>query len=378
MLAKVPVGAFLSGGVDSSTIVSEMVRHPGKQVNTFTLGFETLGYDERVEAKAIAARLGTRHHEATISDAEVLSIVQELAVLYDEPFADSSQIPSVFISRFARQHVTVALTGDGGDEFFGGYPRHSSAVSWRRNARALPAIFRKPVHALLSVGLRFAAASSLGLTPSMNETMRKLAKLTTVLGATNTWESYKEWVTKWHPLDRIFHTAKVSESQVGLCNYSMPSFSLDRELMLLDSLSYLIDEILVKVDRAAMSASLETRAPYLDHEVIAFASSLPTNLLMNTDNRKLILRQLINERLKPQKLNTNKTGFSIPVGDWLRLGLREWSEDILQARSPLCDDTLNKPLIQKVWAAHLAGKNDNSALLWPVLMIKSWALHRSL
>lgn len=378
MLAEVPVGAFLSGGVDSSNVVSEMVRHTKERVNTFTLGFEALGYDERVEARAIAARLGTRHHEAIITEAEALSTVQELAVLYDEPFADSSQIPTVLISRFARQHVTVALTGDGGDEFFGGYPRHSSAVSWRRKVSELPAILRKPLHAFLSEGLRFAAASSFELTPSMNETIRKLAKVRTVLGAVNTWESYKEWVTKWHPLDQICHTAKVRESHVGLYNLSMPLFSLDRELMLIDSLSYLVDQILVKVDRAAMSASLETRAPYLDHELVAFASSLPSNLLMNTGNRKLILRQMVNERIKPLKLKSNKTGFSIPLGDWLRHGLREWSEDILQARTPLFDDTFNKSLIQKVWAQHLSGKKDNSALLWPVLMLKSWALHRSL
>jgi asparagine synthase (glutamine-hydrolysing) len=378
MLADVPVGAFLSGGVDSAGVVSEMVRHASTQVSTFTLGFGLAGYDETEQARCVAERLGTAHHEKVVTEVEAMRVVPDLGGLYDEPFADSSQIPTVLISRFARQAVTVALTGDGGDEVFGGYPRHSSAAFWQHNAQRFPLMLRRPVGVAIECALNAAGILSLGLTSAEDDRVRKIAKIAAVMRSRTLGESYSEWVTQWRSSDRILRTLEDRQDAAGgVLTLKTSLTDVDRELMLIDSLTYLVDEILVKVDRAAMSASLETRAPYLDDELVEFAWTLPKRLLMDGVHRKCLLRDVVGPRIAPVPLETVKSGFAVPLGAWLRGGLRDWAEAVLATRT-MPTDVLNDAVIRKVWSKHLEGNKDNSALLWPVLMFKSWAIHRSL
>ena len=377
MLADVPVGAFLSGGVDSAGVVSEMVRHSEKSVKTFTLGFGKVGYDETKQARCVAERFGTEHHEDIITETEAMSVVSELGCLYDEPFADSSQIPTVLISRFARQFVTVALTGDGGDEVFGGYPRHSSAALWRQNMLQCPFLVRNSIGNALELLIEMLTSSSINYIPAVNDKSRKIAKVAAVMRARTTGESYSEWVTQWRPLDRIIQGVDRNSAPGGVFAIDTSLPDMDRNLMLIDSLTYLADEILVKVDRAAMSTSLETRAPYLDDELVKFAWSLPKHLLMDEAKRKCLLRSVVGERITPVSLQSVKSGFAVPLGSWLRGGLRSWAEDLFATRTMLTDG-LNEATIKAVWTAHLRGYKDNSSLLWPILMMKSWAIHRGL
>lgn len=377
MLADVQVGAFLSGGVDSAGVVSEMVAQSNSRVNTFTLGFGTPGYDETYQASQIAKHFGTAHHEAVISESEAMSIVPTLSKIYDEPFADSSQIPTILISRFARQYVTVALTGDGGDEIFGGYPRHSSAAKYFKTVQNIPYLLRSPLGSFVNYALDLSNNLDQDLRPSLNERTRKLCKFATVLKAKSLSSSYSEWVTHWRAFDKIIILDSKKSHSLNLLNIDTSIGDIDRELMLIDSLTYLVDEILVKVDRGAMSTSLETRAPYLDHELVQFACTLPKHLLMNSSRRKVLLRNIVESRLKPLSLPSTKTGFSVPLGSWLRNGLRDWAEDTL-VYSPKSGQLLNETIIQKVWNQHLNGSKDNSSLLWSILMFKSWARDRAI
>jgi len=355
-----------------------MVRHSSRQVRTYTLGFNYHGYDETEQAHLVAEKLGTAHHQAIVSEEEAMRVVPDLGSLYDEPFADSSQIPTVLISRFARQSVTVALTGDGGDEVFGGYPRHSSAALWYGRVKRYPPAFRTLIGTSLYYLLDTAGNLTLYLTPALNDTVRKFSKISKVLCSQTLAESYMEWVSHWRPADLIFqenrkHADITNEAFVRNAELN----DVDRELMLIDSLTYLVDEMLVKVDRAAMSASLETRAPFLDHELVEFAWTLPKRLIINGAERKGLLRKLVEKRIAPITLKSLKSGFSVPLGSWLRGGLRDWAEAMLEAH-PTAADCLNDYVIKRVWRNHMRGNEDNSSLLWAVLMFKSWASHRML
>lgn len=376
MIADVPVGAFLSGGVDSAGVVSEMVRNTSSKVSTFTLGFGQVGYDETTRARQISERLGTLHHEKVVTENEAMQVVPDLGRLYDEPFADSSQIPTILISRFARKSVTVALTGDGGDEIFGGYPRHSSAALWQSRTCIYPFIIRNLIGSLLDHALKLVGKLHCKFIPALHDGVRKLTKVAEIIRAESLGEAYSEWITHWRSSDRILQKfiAKHKPSG-GVFAINTPLNDFDRELMLIDSLTYLVDEILVKVDRAAMSTSLETRAPYLDHELVEFAWTLPKNFIMDGHKRKCLLRDFVSRRIAPLSLDTTKSGFSVPLGNWLRGGLRDWAEDMLASRSD-AGIALNEVVIKRVWDEHKKARKDNSALLWSVLMYKSWVLER--
>jgi asparagine synthase (glutamine-hydrolysing) len=377
IFVDVPVGAFLSGGVDSAAVVSEMVQQTSQKVNTFTLGFGQAGYDETEEAHRVAERLGTVHHKAVISEKEAMRVVPVLGSLYDEPFADSSQIPTVLISRFARQSVTIALCGDGGDELLGGYPRHARAARWFQRVGCYPIALRSPIGTSLRYLLNAAGYLNTEMIPAASDIVRKLAKIAAILRARNLAECYLEWVSHWQPADQILRAVNQHAGRNEKALALNPDIRNDaRELMLIDSLTSLVDDMLVKVDRAAMSVSLEMRAPFLDHELIEFAWTLPNRFLMDGFKRKCLLRTLVEKRIEPVRLTTSKTGFSVPLGSWLRGGLRDWAEDTLNAQPPAAAALLNDKVIKKVWRMHLRGAKNNSSLLWAVLMFKSWAGHR--
>ena len=383
-LADVPLGAFLSGGVDSSTTVALMQQQATRPVKTFTVGFEEAGFDESPHAKAVAQHLGTDHSELFVTSAEAQAVIPQLPTMYDEPFADSSQIPTHLVSKAARQHVTVALSGDAGDELFGGYnryfwgPRIWSRLAW------LPypvrqglgkAITRVPVGAWDALGVPINA-----LLPGTQGIVRvgdKAHKLASRLrGVRNMDDLFMSLVTEWQDPGSVVvgSSWRVETPPTGQPNpRNIPANLSDAERMMYrDSMGYLPDDILCKVDRAAMSVSLETRVPFLDHRVAELAWRLPLHMKIRGNEGKWALRQVLYRHVPRELIERPKAGFGIPVGQWLRGPLREWAEPLL-AENRLASEGYFYPVpIRAKWAEHLSGQRDHTASLWAVLMFQAW------
>lgn len=352
MTADVPVGAFLSGGIDSSLVVALMQKQSTLPVKTFSIGFAEAGYDEAPEARAIASYLGADHHELYVTPEEALEVIPLLPELFDEPFSDASQIPTYLVSRLARSQVAVSLSGDGGDELFSGYSRYLmtrriwNATGW------IPRVVRQSLTGLLP-GIR-------------GEIWRDLLAKPTAEAL------YFRMVSHWkHP----------GEVVIGGCEYPTAltrlqeeagKFDLARHMMLADLVSYLPDDILAKVDRASMAVSLEARVPLLDHRVVEFAARVPSSMKIRQGQGKWLLRQVL-ERYVPRKLTDRpKMGFGVPIGTWLRGPLRDWAEDLL-AESRLRREGYLRPLaIRKIWAEHLCEVRDWQYYLWDILMFQAW------
>lgn len=369
-LADVPVGTFLSGGYDSSTIAALQQAHGGSKVETFTIGFDEAGFDEAPHARAVAAHLGTSHHEMRVSAADALDLIPSLPTIYDEPFADSSQIPTVLLSRLARQHVTVALSGDGGDELFGGYNRYTAFVRSRRTLAALPSPVRKGASALLrAVGSDRIDAIGLltGLDRRFPQPGQKSQKLAKLLDHGESLETlFPLLVSQWPPTARPVRGAEPCLA----APVRLPGLDEPAQMMAWDLGDYLPNDILVKVDRASMAASLETRAPFLDHAVVEFALRLPTAMKIAPDGGKAILRRILYRYLPRELLDRPKAGFAIPLGQWLRGPLRAWAEDLLD-RARL-EEHFDAVVVRDHWQTHLSGRRDYSAALWPILMFQAW------
>jgi asparagine synthase (glutamine-hydrolysing) len=353
MIADVPLGAFLSGGIDSSTVVAAMVAAKLGPVRTFTVGFQGTRYDEAPHAAAIAKHLGTIHAEMQVGERECLDLVPRLAHMYDEPFADASQIPTAVLSRLTRKHVTVALSGDGGDELFGGYGRYKAAAAeWGR--RASPSF--RPI-----IG---AAASVVGAIDA--KAGRALRRRT----AATPESVYADHVTLWHAEDRI--TRAPWPGPEALFGYrGVPALASPvRRFMALDALTYLPDDLLAKVDRASMAYGLEVRCPLLDYRIVEFAWSLPDEASFGGGGTKRVLREVLARRVPRTLFERPKSGFEPPVGDWLRGPLRDWGEGLL---SPAALDAAGldpKPIRQR-WMRHLDGRNATHPL-WSVLAFQAW------
>ena len=366
MMADVPLGAFLSGGIDSSTIVALMQSQASRPVKTFTIGFSEQDYNEADHAKLIAQHLGTEHTELYVNPSEALQVIPLLPMLYDEPFADASQIPTFLVSQLARQHVTIALSGDGGDELFGGYTRYSRAAGIHNRINLLPKVFR--------TGL----AASLAVLPSINtgRLERKKTLLIAALRAKNDTDFYRHIVSHWLSNDAV--TTSANQEATYFLNNSSQHIDLDNffdTVMLADSLTYLPDDILVKVDRAAMGVSLETRVPLLDHRIVEWSWRLPQSLKSQQGNAKWVLRELL-YRYVPQKLiDRPKMGFGVPLCEWLRGPLRDWADDLLDPVRMKSENLLNPEPIQRKWQEHRASKSDWSFDLWDVLMFQAWLRH---
>jgi len=380
MISDVPLGAFLSGGIDSSTVVALMQAESALPVRTFTIGFGERDYDEAGHAKAVARHLGTDHSELYVSPEQALALIPRLPTLYDEPFADPSQIPTFLVSQLARRHVTVALSGDGGDELFAGYNRYFQTERiWRREGR-LP----RPARELLAGGLT-------ALTPRQWERMAgllrsglpfvtalrqanlggKLHKLAMALRARDSTELYRQLVSYWPQPTAAVPGAVEPQGPIAADNRLAGAAGLSDDFMYWDQVSYLPGDNLVKVDRASMGVSLEVRLPLLDHRVVEFAWRIPLALKIREDRGKWLLRQLLYRYVPPELIDRPKMGFSVPVAAWLRGPLREWAEELLNESRLRADGLLDPAPIRAYWRAHLAGE-DRSLPLWTVLMFQAW------
>jgi len=371
--ADVPVGAFLSGGIDSSTITAIYQRHASLPVRTFSIGFEESGFNEAEHAKAVARHLGTVHHEHYVTASEARNVIPLLPAIYDEPFADSSQIPTYLVSRFARREVTVALTGDGGDELFGGYNRHVHGPRLWRQIERVP----KPLRALAAGSLSrlpkpfWSVAGKLVLGPDQLNLTRNFPKaLRTAASVSSLEEVYTSFREEWPPN----RTPVIGAGAASLpfdWNLCSPAPGAMR-MMYCDAVSYLPDDILCKVDRASMAVSLETRVPFLDHRVAELAARVPLAMKFGPGGGKLILRKLLNRHVPRHLVDRPKAGFAVPIGEWIKGPLRDWAEDLLDRRTLKADGWFDADLIAGRWKSHLNDREDDAGALWSVLMFQAW------
>ena len=377
MIADVPVGAFLSGGVDSSIVVALMQRLSHSPVRTYTVGFADPQYDESVEAAAIAQAIGTNHTAIRLSPVECQQVVPMLPEVYDEPFADASAIPTILVSRYACKDVTVALSGDGGDELFGGYNRHSWLPRIWERAETIPKPVRIGIAKLFSLVPPDKAAlivRHLTGKSGVSETRLpsdKFTKALAVLRASDYFSAYDALVRPSASLARGISQRKPRDVADDLVPHGL---SRSEELMYLDMTSYLVDDVLVKVDRATMAYGLEARAPFLDHRVAGFAWSLPSPLKVNGQVGKKILRDVRTSLIPFKPESGAKMGFSVPIGDWLRGPLREWAEELLNVSRLKADGFFDADAVTAKWRRHLSGRASHEHDLWRVLMFNAWLL----
>jgi asparagine synthase (glutamine-hydrolysing) len=372
-MADVPVGAFLSGGIDSSTICALYQKYSSVPIRTFSIGFEESGFNEAEDAKRVAAHLGTIHHERYVTVREAREVIPLLAQMYDEPFADSSQIPTHLVSRFAREQVTVALTGDGGDELFAGYNRHFAAPRLWRQLQRVP----QPLRAL--------TGSSLSRLPSRfwNDVVRlvpgrhqphlggKIKKgLRVAASATTLDHVYLSFLDEWsHERSPVIGG---EDADLGFDLDVGGDASDVIRMMYCDAVSYLPDDILSKVDRASMAVALETRVPFLDHRVAELAARIPLDLKIHGGRGKQIVRKLLNTMVPSELIDRPKAGFGIPVGEWIKGPLRSWAEDLLDPNIIRAQGWFDASVVETRWREHLSGQRDSTVALWAILMFQSW------
>ncbi|MDQ3041746.1 MAG: asparagine synthase (glutamine-hydrolyzing) [Acidobacteriota bacterium] len=370
MLADVPLGAFLSGGIDSSTVVALMQAQSAKPVKTFTIGFHEAEYNEAEHARRIAEHLQTEHHELYVTSREALDVIPKLPAMYDEPFADSSALPTFLVSQLARQTVTVSLSGDGGDELFGGYGRYFLAARLWEKVKLLPRHLRKPAASAIA----FAGSSASKFSQSQagrgrqSGAAQKLAMLSDYMQADDADTLYANLISLWQTppiIESKLNGAAKNFDFAGLENFS-------ERMMLRDALTYLPDDILVKVDRASMSVSLEARAPILDYRVVEFAWRVPMRLKIRDGQGKFLLRELLNKYVPRKITERPKMGFDVPVAVWLRGELRDWAESLIDATRLKREGFLDVNAVQEKWQEHLSGTRNHQHALWAVLMFQAW------
>jgi len=379
MLSDVPLGAFLSGGTDSSTVVALMQSQSSVPIKTFSIGFHEKGYNEAEHAKKVANHLGTDHTELYVTSDQAMNVVSKLPQIFSEPFADVSQIPTYLVSQLAKQSVTVSLSGDGGDELFGGYNRHTwVGLIWGK-IKFIPVPIRKlVVKAMLAISPanwdQIFHKLSVILPNSYHASLPgdKIHKLAGILASKSPTEIYKGLVSHWsNPSDIVLGSVEPitvinNESEwADLKNF-------ENQQMYLDSVSYLTDDILAKVDRAAMSMSLETRIPMLDHRVVEFAWSLPTQMKIREGNGKWILKQLLYKYVPQQMMERPKMGFAVPIDSWLRGPLNEWAEELLTTNRLKQEGYFNPDAVRSMWLEHQSGRRNWQYCLWNILMFQAW------
>jgi len=376
-IADVPLGALLSGGIDSSTVVALLQAQSQLRVSTFTIAFDALEYDESAYAKSVARHLGTDHTELRVTPEETRAVIPRLAELYDEPFADPSQIPTFLVSELARRRVTVALSGDGGDEVFGGYNRYITGTRLSRRLRGVPIPFRRGVAGLATaipphVWDRVGTTAD-QLLPAARRgaiTGNRVHKLATVLDVTGADDMYARLVSTWPDPRGLVLSGRELEPPWRSVKANLPS-PADR-MMLLDQVSYLPDDILAKVDRASMGTSLEVRAPFLDHRIVEFAWRLPLSQKIRRGEGKFLLRRVLERHMPRSLFERPKHGFGIPIDAWLRGPLREWAEDLLAEQRLKREGYFDPVPVRAALRDHLAGTRNTQYQLWTVLMFQSW------
>ena len=379
MLADVPVGAFLSGGIDSSLVVSLMQALGDRPARTFTIAFDVAGYDEAGHARAVARHLGTDHTQMQVTSREALEVIPRMPSVYDEPFADASQIPTYLVASLARRAVTVSLSGDAGDELFGGYQSYfATAKAWRalgwlprpvrqimgRTLRAVPARVWDTAFGWLAPCLEpYGAVGSLG---------DKVHKLSEVIGAESLDTFYGSWLSHWRRPQAVMNMPAATGVHPVLQTDGTLRGSVIPRLMYIDLLTYLPDDILVKLDRASMAVSLESRVPFLDHRVVEFAWRLPFAFKVRDGSGKRILRQLLSRYVPPALTDRRKHGFSVPMSAWLRGPLRDWAADLLHRDRLAGDGFLDPRVVSETWIEHQRGVRNWQHALWTILMFQAW------
>lgn len=384
MHADVPLGAFLSGGIDSSTVVALMQAQSSRPVRTFTIGFSEAGYDEAGDAKRVAAHLGTDHTELYLSPQDALDVIPRIPELYDEPFADSSQVPTFLVSRLARQHVTVSLSGDGGDELFGGYVRYLFGAAVWRKIGWIPAPVRRGVGWMLqrfhprSVDRGYArVAGMLPRSLKVTNPSNKVAKLAEMLRAGTADGMYRSLVSHWSEPSAIVTGATEPATVIGDPTAAPGLRDIRERMMFLDAVTYLPDDILAKIDRASMGVSLEARVPMLDHRLVELAWRLPLEVKIRQGETKWALRQVLYRYVPRDLIERPKMGFGVPIDSWLRGPLREWAQDLLGEGRLRAEGFFDPAPIRLKLDEHLSGKRNHQYLLWDVLMFQAWlAAHR--
>ena len=364
MLADVPVGAFLSGGIDSSTVAALMQAQSSRPIRTFSIGFEESGYDEAPYAREVARHLGTDHTECYVTADEARDVIPRLPALFDEPFADSSQIPTFLVCQIARRDVTVCLSGDGGDELFCGYRRYAHLERLWQKVAWCPWPLRKPAGLVASMVSKLA--------PAGHAQGDRLAMIGELLAARDGVEVYTRFHSHWHN-----HRSLV----IGGCDAlrTRPTqellnagADLAQQMTWIDAVTYLPDDILVKVDRASMGVSLEARVPLLDQRVVEFAWQVPLPMKVRQGQTKWLLRRVLDRYVPRELIERPKTGFGVPIDSWLRGPLRDWAEDLLDERHLKTEGYFHPAAIRRKWTEHVSGRADWHYLLWDVLMFQSW------
>jgi asparagine synthase (glutamine-hydrolysing) len=375
-VADVPLGAFLSGGIDSSLITALMQEQSNRPVQTFTVGFDETEFDESPFALAVAKHLGTDHNELRVTSSDALNIVPNLPELYDEPFADGSQIPTYFMCQAARQKVTVALSGDAGDELFGGYNRYFwGRRIWNKFAWLPPRSRRLLGRGIswLSVdtwdAMNYILPSSYRINNLGNKAYKMAYRLERVR---NLDDLYRSLVNIWPEGKDIVKYSNKIPTMLDNANIVENISEAEHRMMLWDSLTYLPDDILTKVDRAAMSVSLETRIPYLDHRIAELVWRMPLHMKIRDGKGKWVLRQILNKYVPNELIERPKTGFGIPLGQWLRGPLRDWAEDLINEERLQSEGYLNSTLVRETWQQHLSNRYHWPLELWSVLMFQAW------
>ena len=382
MIADVPLGAFLSGGIDSSTVVALMQSQSTRPVKTFTIGFHEDAYNEANHAKKIATHLGTDHTELYVTPQEALNVVPLLPAMYDEPFADVSQIPTYLVSRLARQSVTVSLSGDGGDELFGGYGRYFLMKRIWNSMRPFPKPIRKAVSRMVAsvspktIDSMYRLASPLVPRNKRSFPMGdKAHKLAGLLGAESQERVYMHSLTHWDNPSAVVNGAVEPETVQQFVQDARWLPSMEEIMMLTDTVHYLPDDILTKVDRASMAVSLEARVPILDHRVVEFAWKMPMRFKIRDGKGKWALRQVLYKYVPAAMIERPKMGFGVPIDSWLRAELREWAEDLLSVESLERHGLFNIEAIRTKWQEHKSGSRNWQYLLWDVLVFQDWMAH---
>ena len=369
MISDVPLGAFLSGGIDSSTIVALMQKHSDNPVKTYSIGFEEAGYNEAEQAKAVAENLNTDHHELYIKPKDAMEVVELLPQIYDEPFADASAIPTYLVSKFAHESVSVALSGDGGDEMLGGYNRHISGPKAWDISESIPPRLRTPLaKAIRSISPKIWQK----MRPNRPQFGSHMHKLADIMEKQTQGDAYLSLVSKW-----VKPRACVTDGYEDIIPLVDPDMQIDglsfaEEMMYWDSMSYLNGDILTKVDRASMAVSLEARAPLLDTRIYDYVWRLPLEVKIKDKTGKWLLRQVLNNHVPESLYNRPKQGFCVPIDEWLRGDLKDWAEDLLDEHELRAQGFLDYIHIHELWSAHQKNKGNHADKLWNVLMFQSW------
>ena len=380
MVSDVPLGAFLSGGIDSSSVVAAMQRQSSTPVQTFTIGFSEPSYDESGYAAEVASALGTDHTDLVVSPDDAMRVIPDLPRIYDEPFADSSQIPTFLVSRMAREHVTVALSGDGGDELFGGYDRYQQVERLERVRGALPRGVRRVLGATLErlpveTWDRLAGFLPRPVVPSglRHRTGHRMHKVARLLAADGAPDVYASLMSIENRADGLVIGSEDSTPEFGGIHPSkLEAMSPFERAMLIDTLTYLPGDLLTKVDRASMAVSLEVRVPFLDPDLFQFAWGLSNDHRFRNGQGKWVLRELLRRSLPDHLIDRPKMGFGVPVGQWLRGPLRSWADELLDPALVKEQGLLDPAVVQQRWMTHRDGRADLTFQVWALLMFQAW------